>query len=469
MSTSFIHEDFMLQSEKAKRLYHDYAEDLPIIDYHCHLPPEQISSDKNFENLYEIWLAGDHYKWRAMRSNGVEEKFCTGEATDYEKFIAYAKTVPQCLRNPLYHWTHMELKRFFGIDKLLDESTAQGVWKEANEQLLSGDLSVHSILQANKVEVVCTTDDPADSLEHHDKIRESGLKTKVFPTFRPDKAMQLTDARAFNDWIHRLEDAAGTDCRTVEDLVVALEKRHEYFHSKGCRLSDHGLRFVPSEHCSYNEAMSIFYKARSGINVSRHESDKFGTWLMPYFGIWDAKRGWTKQLHVGAMRNNNTRLYKKLGADTGFDSIGDYPQAEALSHYLDSLDKTNELPRTIIYNLNPADNYVIGTLIGNFQDGSIAGKIQFGSGWWFLDQKEGMEWQINALSNLGLLSRFVGMITDSRSFLSYVRHDYFRRILCNMLGGDMERGEIPDDLEMVGALVKKVCYGNARDYFGFEA
>ena len=469
--TSFIHDDFLLGTPQARELYHAFAKSEPIFDYHCHLPHALIAANHQFADLQEIWLAGDHYKWRAMRTNGVAERFCTGDAAPRDKFQAWAETVPHTLRNPLYHWTHLELKRYFGIDTLLDGKSAEGIWKEANAVLAK--LRIHDLLTNSKVAVVCTTDDPADTLDIHAKIRASNLKTRVYPTFRPDKALGVGDPATFNAWLEKLAAVAGgafaaNGLRTFDDLLGALKKRHDDFHAAGGRLSDHGLESALSEPCTHAQAKMVFDAARAGRVPSAEEQLRYGSYLMLEFGRWDAARGWTKQLHLGAIRNNSSRLLRTLGPDTGLDSIGDFPQARALSRYLDTLDATNQLPRTVIYNVNPRDNYVFGTMIGNFQDGSIAGKLQFGSGWWFLDQKEGMEWQINALSNLGLLSRFVGMITDSRSFLSYPRHEYFRRTLCNLLGADMARGEIPSDMALVGGMVKNICFGNAKGYFGLE-
>jgi glucuronate isomerase len=461
-SQSFLTEDFLLQSPVARELYHDYAESELIFDYHCHLPPDQIASNKTFRNLYEIWLAGDHYKWRAMRSNGVPEKYCTGDASDWEKFLAFARTVPYTLRNPLYHWTHLELKRFFGINRLLDESSAKGIWDEANEKLAR--MPVQRILESSRVSVVCTTDDPTDSLEHHQNIGAANkFKTRVYPAWRPDKALTIDQPAAWNGWVDKL-GAPGT----LSEFLAALEKRFEFFQKNGCRLSDHGLNQVFSDRCAEAEAGKIFAGARAGEQVTVTEANRFRSFLLLWLGEQYATRGWVMQLHLGAMRNNNSRMMRTLGPDTGFDSIGDWPQAESLARYLDRLDQNDRLPKTILYNLNPADNYAFATMLGNFQDGSVPGKLQFGSGWWFLDQKEGMTWQINALSNLGLLSRFVGMITDSRSFLSYTRHEYFRRLLCNTIGQDVVKGELPRDMKLLGKLVRGVCYQNARDYFGME-
>ncbi|HEY3915896.1 MAG TPA: glucuronate isomerase [Verrucomicrobiae bacterium] len=460
----FIHEKFLLHSRTAQRLYQQYAAQEPIFDYHCHLQPRDIAENRRFKNLAEIWLEGDHYKWRAMRANGVAEEFCTGKAEPLAKFRAWAATVPHTLRNPLYHWTHLELKRYFGIDELLDEQSAARVWKKANEQLARPELTTRGILKKFNVTHLCTTDDPADDLAHHEKIARDGVVTRVLPAFRPDKALTVDQPAAFNKWVDQLEQAADSDCGNLESFVSALRRRHDFFHSRGCRLSDHGLTDCPATPCSDKVAAAIFAKARKGQAASPEEREQFATFLMLLFGRWDAEKGWVKQLHLGALRNNNTRLLKQLGADTGFDCIGDFPQVQALVRYLDLLDRDGQLPKLIVYNNNPNDNYAFATAIGSFQDGSIAGKMQFGSGWWFLDQKEGIEWQLNALSNIGLLSRFVGMITDSRSFMSYPRHEYFRRVLCNLIGGEVERGELPNDEALLGTMIRNICYSNARNY-----
>ena len=486
----WITDDFLLHNDVARELYHEYAEQEPIFDYHCHLPPDQIADNKVFRNLTEIWLAGDHYKWRAMRANGVAEKYCTGDASDWEKFLAYARTVPFTLRNPLYHWTHLELKKFFGITTRLDESTAREIWDAANGKLAQ--MPVNEILRRNRVAVIATTDDPTDSLEHHRQIRKSQsagstgvpacagnrntrnnagrdacatkpLATRVYPSWRPDKALAIDQPAVWNPWVDKL-GAAGT----LASLLEALTQRLDFFHANGCRLSDHGLRHCYADDCAEDEAGRTFAEARSGRSVSREAADKFRSFVMLWLGEQYAARGWVMQLHLGALRNCNTRRRRALGPDTGFDSIGDWPQAAALSRYLDRLDTNHRLPKTILYNLNPADNYVLAAIPGNFPDGTVPGKIQFGSGWWFLDQKEGMEWQLNALSNLGLLSRFVGMLTDSRSFLSYSRHEYFRRLLCDLLGRDVERGELPRDMKLLGGMVRNICFGNAQAYFPME-
>ncbi len=465
---AFIHDDFLLSNKTARRLYHRFAAAEPILDYHCHLPPAEVAANRQFSNLFEIWLEGDHYKWRAMRANGVDERFCTGNAEPFEKYMAWARTVPQTLRNPLYHWTHLELLRYFDIDDLLCESTAVRIWEWANEKLATEDLSAQGILRKFSVRAVCTTDDPVDNLEHHLAIAESGLPTKVFPTFRPDKALTVHMPEAFNLWITRLEAASNRNVDNFQSFLDALKSRHDFFHQMGGRLSDHGLNHPFADFPPESEAEAIFNRARMGQAASPAEHARFASHLMLLFGMWDSERGWTKQFHIGARRNNNTRRFQELGPDTGFDSIGDWPQVDQLGRYMDRLQEENALPKMVIYNLNPADNYAIATMVGNFQDGSVAGKIQFGSGWWFLDQKEAMTWQMNALSNCGLISRFVGMLTDSRSFMSYPRHEYFRRVLCDLFGKDMEAGEIPDDEELVGPVVRDICYHNAERFLGLD-
>ncbi len=460
----FIHDDFLLQTATARRLYHQFAEAEPILDYHNHLPPRDIAENRQFRNLFEIWLEGDHYKWRAMRSNGVAERFCTGDAEPFAKFQAWAATVPHTLRNPLYHWTHLELKRYFNIDELLDESTAARVWNQANELLATPEFSTQGILKKFRVTALCTTDDPTDDLRYHEALATGSSATKVYPAFRPDKATTVHQPEGFNAWVDKLEIVSNVEINTLEQFLDALRARHQFFHDHGCRLSDHGMNQCSAQFCSDKVAAGVFDKARKGQAASPEEHAQFTAYLMVFFGQLDAAKGWVKQLHLGALRNNNTRLLNQLGPDTGFDSIGDFSQAEALSAYLNRLDQENALPRTIIYNLNPADNYVFATMLGNFQDGTIPGKMQLGSGWWFLDQKEGMEWQINALSNLGLLSRFVGMVTDSRSFMSFCRHEYFRRVLCNLIGRDVENGELPNDDGLLGTMISNICYSNARQY-----
>ncbi len=464
---SFIHDDFLLCTESSKGLYHEYAANLPIFDYHCHIPPIDIAHDRSFANLTQIWLAGDHYKWRAMRTNGVAEKYCTGEASDWEKFQQWAATVPNTLRNPLYHWTHLELKRFFGVDILLNSDTAREIWDHCNRQLNTPDFSVKNIVRKANVHTICTTDDPLDSLEHHQKIRESQFEVNVLPAWRPDRAMAIENLEDFNDYANRLGALTNIATDTFDHFMAALEIRHQYFHDQGCRLSDHGLETAYANDYSLIEIRDIFNKARAGKGVSKEAVFQFKSCMLHEFGLMDHRKGWTQQYHIGALRNNNSRMYRNSGPDIGFDSIGDFEVGRALSRMLDRLDEKNQLTKTILYNLNPRDNELFATMIGNFQDGSVPGKIQFGSGWWFLDQKDGMERQIQALSSLGLLSRFVGMLTDSRSFLSYTRHEYFRRILCNILGKEMESGEIPSDMELVGGMVRNICFHNAENYFGF--
>ena len=470
MNDVFITENFLLQNDRAVELYHRFAREQPIIDYHCHLPPRQIAEDHRFANLAQIWLYGDHYKWRAMRSAGVAERYCTGDATDWEKFEKWAEVVPKTLRNPLYHWTHLELKRPFGIsDRLLNPQTARGIWEQCNALLAGDEMSCRGIMRQMKVVLVCTTDDPLDSLEYHAAIAaDRSFKIRVLPTFRPDKALAIDATGAFNPYVDRLADVSGISIGDqFPRFVEALRRRHDFFHLSGCRLSDHGPETIEAEEGTAQDAAGVFSRVRGGHRPSPQETALFRSALLHEMALWDHERGWTQQFHLGALRNNNTRMFQKLGPDTGFDSIADVAQARGLSRFLDRLDRTNQLAKTILYNLNPADNEVLGTMIGNFQDGSVPGKIQFGSGWWFLDQKDGMEKQLNCLSNLGLLSCFVGMLTDSRSFLSYTRHEYFRRILCNLLGTEMRQGLLPDDVEMVGGLVRDVCYFNAERYFGF--
>jgi glucuronate isomerase len=463
----FIHDDFLLQSDVARQLYHQHASKMPVFDYHCHIPPQDIANDRQYTNLTQIWLAGDHYKWRAMRTNGVAEKYCTGNASDWEKFEKWAETVPHTLRNPLYHWTHLELKRFFGIDKLLCPATAREIWDECNALLNSPGYSVRNIIRMANVHTICTTDDPADNLEHHQRIRESGFEVNVLPAWRPDKAMLVDDPGFFNAYVDQLAVSADMEIRTFHDFMEALEKRHQFFHLNGCRLSDHGLETVYAEDYDEGEIQTIFTIIRGGDRLSKEEILKFKSCMLHEFGVMDHRRGWTQQFHIGALRNNNIRLLKTVGPDAGFDSIGDMDIARPLSRMLGRLDQSDQLSRTILYNLNPRDNEVYATMIGNFQDGTVPGKMQFGSGWWFLDQKDGMEKQMQALSSLGLLSRFVGMLTDSRSFLSYVRHEYFRRTLCNMLGNDVVNGEIPHDMELLGEMVENICFNNAEAYFNF--
>jgi len=464
----FIHEDFLLRSPAARQLYHRYAAAQPILDYHSHLSPRDLAEDRRFHDLYEIWLEGDHYKWRAMRANGIAERFCTGDASPFEKYLAWAGTVPATLRNPLYHWTHLELKRYFGTSTLLDESSAKSVWDSANRQLQNGDLTARGILKRFRVRVLCTVDDPCDDLKHHQTIAASEHSFRVLPTFRPDKAFLVHAPLEFNSWLRRLEAATNREIITLYDFLDALKQRHDYFHGHGCRLSDHGLNQCFGAVTSELQVSSTFAKARAGSAATPEEAQQFGAHLLLFFARLDAEKGWTKQLHLGALRNVNSRMFDAIGPDTGFDNIGDFPQITPLCSFLDQLARDNALPKTIVYNGNPADNYAIATAVGSFQEGPVAGKVQFGSGWWFLDQKEAIEWQLNALSRTGLLSRFIGMLTDSRSFMSFPRHEYFRRVLCNLLGEDMERGELPNDEQLLGSLVQNICYENAQRYFSFD-
>lgn len=467
--SEFIHDDFLLETKVACRLYHEVAKAQPIIDYHCHLPPEQVAGDHRFRSLTGIWLDGDHYKWRAMRANGVAERLCTGKASDWEKFEAWAHTVPRTLRNPLYHWTHLELAFPFGIrDRLLGPDTARGIYEACNERLAHPEFSARGLLKQYDVRVVCTTDDPTDSLEHHQAHAHGPQHTRLLPTWRPDAAMALGDLDAYESWLGALEKVAGVAIGSYSDLLDALDKRHAFFHEAGCRLSDRGLDVVPDASCTAERATQLFARARHKQALAPDEMEALRFRLLHDLAVMDHSRGWVMQLHIGALRNANSRMLQRLGPNTGWDSIGDAPVAGPLARFLDSLDREDQLPRTILYNLNPRDNEVLATMAGNFQDGVQPGKIQYGSAWWFLDQLDGMEKQMNALSTMGLLSRFVGMLTDSRSFLSYSRHDYFRRLLCNMVGNDVRRGHLPDDDSLLAPLVRGICYENANEYFAFD-
>lgn len=463
----FMDENFLLQTETAKKLYHEHAAKMPIFDYHCHINPKDIADDRKFNTITEIWLAGDHYKWRGMRTNGVAEKYCTGDASDWEKFEKWAETVPHTLRNPLYHWTHLELKKFFGINEVLSPKNARAIYDVCNAKLQTPEYSCRNIIRMANVHTICTTDDPVDSLEYHQKIKADGFEVAVLPAWRPDKAMMVEHPISYNEYINQLAKVAEMEIKSFPDLMAALDKRHQYFHENGCRLSDHGLDTSFADDYTADEIDALFIKVRIGYRLTSREIMKFKSCMLYEFGRMDHSRGWTQQFHIGALRNNNTRLFNQLGPDVGFDSIGDKPVAEPLSKLLNRLDMEDKLCKTVLYNLNPRDNELYATMIGNFQDGSVAGKMQWGSGWWFLDQKDGMEKQINALSNLGLLSRFVGMLTDSRSFLSYTRHEYFRRTLCNILGNDVENGEIPNDMELLGQMVENISFNNAKNYFNF--
>jgi len=464
---NFLDEDFLLQTETAKKLYHDFAKQMPVIDYHCHLPVQQIADDINFENLTQIWLYGDHYKWRAMRTNGVDESFITGNKSDFEKFEKWAATVPYTLRNPLYHWTHLELQRYFNVHELLKPDSAKQIYDDCTQKLQSKEYSVKNLLRKMNVAVVCTTDDPTDNLGYHQKIKADGFEIKVLPAFRPDKAMDVDDVNEFNLYIKKLEAASGINVTSYQTYLDALKQRHDFFATIGCSLSDHGLEYIFTEEYTDDEIIAAFNKIRSGRELSLEERAKFKTAMLYVFAIWDHEKNWVQQYHLGALRNNNIRMLETSGADTGWDSIGDFHQGKKLATFLGRLDSTNQLAKTILYNVNPADNELVATMIGNFNDGTIQGKVQFGSAWWFLDQKDGMTKQMNALSNMGLISRFVGMITDSRSFLSYPRHEYFRRVLCNLFGDEIENGELSNDLEWTGKIIKDICYYNAENYFAW--
>ena len=469
MPDILITKDFLLDTAQARELYHGVASSLPIIDYHCHLSPADISQDKRWDNIAQIWLAGDHYKWRQMRTAGIPERYCTGDAPDREKFDQYAALMPQALRNPLYHWTHLELKAYFGIsDRLLSPETADSIWTDTLRVIRSPGFSARGLMKQSKVEVVCTTDDPLDSLEHHRAIAaDTSFGIQVRPTWRPDKCWAVGTPVMFNAWTDKLAGAAGYEVSDLAGFLGALRRRHEFFHANGCRLSDRGISFVPDLECGSAEAGVIFDKVRTGKGVSPAEALAFQSFMLHELAVMDAERGWTMQVHYGVLRSNNSRMLALAGLDTGFDSVGDWATGEGMTKHFDRLDRIGKLPKTIIYNINPRDNEMIATMCGNFQDGVTAGKMQFGGGWWFQDQLDGMTRQIEALSQLGLLSRFVGMLTDSRSFLSYTRHEYFRRLLCAILGDDMARGRIPNDMKLVGKMVEDICYRNAREYFGF--
>ncbi|QJD94911.1 glucuronate isomerase [Mucilaginibacter robiniae] len=464
---NFLDENFLLQTATAQRLYHEYAKGLPIIDYHCHLPPDQIAQNLNFKNITQVWLYGDHYKWRAMRTNGVNEDYITGSKTDYEKFEKWAETVPYTLRNPLYHWTHLELQRYFDVHDLLTPDTSQKIYDDCTAKLQTPEYSVQGLIKKMNVETICTTDDPLDNLQYHQQLKQSGAAIKVLPAYRPDKAMNADDTVALNAYIDKLAEVTNTSIDNIDNYLQALKSRHDFFAENGCSVSDHGLEQIYAEDYTDDEIRTIFNKIRAGETLLPGEILKFKSAMLFHFAVWDHEKGWVQQYHLGALRNNNTRLLTKLGPDTGFDSIGDFSQGRALSKFLNKLDTEDKLAKTIIYNLNPADNELMATMIGNFNDGSVAGKVQFGSAWWFLDQKDGMTKQINALSNMGLLSRFIGMLTDSRSFLSFPRHEYFRRLVCNLFGEDIENGELPNDIEWTGKIIQDICYYNAKNYFTF--
>jgi glucuronate isomerase len=464
----FLGDNFLLENEVAEALYHDYAAKMPIIDYHCHLSPKDIAENRNFSNITDAWLEGDHYKWRAMRTLGVNESYITGDKAAEAKFKKWAEVVPYTLRNPLYHWTHLELQRYFGINELLRPKSANAIFNSSSAQLQSAVLSTQGILTKMNVKVVCTTDDPADSLEHHKKIADDQFSTQILPTFRPDKSYAFEDLEAYHGYINKLSHSAGKKINSLDTLLEVLYERIEYFHSMGGRLADHGLEYIPAAQKDALSPEKVFEKAYNKKELEKSEIDHLSNYILLQLSKKYHEKGWTQQFHLGALRNNNKRMFRNLGPDTGFDSIGDFPQARSLSQYLNELDNSDQLAKTIIYNLNPTDNEVIATMIGNFNDGSVKGKVQFGSGWWFLDQKDGMEKQMNALSNMGMLSCFVGMLTDSRSFLSFPRHEYFRRVLCNLVGKDVVSGELPNDISLLGKIIQDICYKNAKDYFNFK-
>jgi len=462
----FMDENFLLSNNTAIELYHNYAKNMPIIDYHCHLNPKEIFENKEFKNITEAWLYGDHYKWRAMRSNGIEEKYITGDANDYEKFMAWAKTMPMAIGNPLYHWTHLELQRFFGIHEQLSEKTAPDIWEKANALINEGGFGARELIKKSNVKAICTTDDPTDSLEYHIRLKEDKeFDINVLPTFRPDNGVEI-NKDGFKSWVEKLAQVIGRDISSYDEFLEALESRVRFFHEVGCRVSDHGLGSVTYAEASKEELAEIFAKALRGEIVTKDEENKHRTYTVQFLGKLYSELGWAMQIHMGALRNNNVKRFKNLGSDTGFDSVNDEQIAYPLSRLLDSLEAEDSLPKVILYNLNPKDNYVLGTMIGNFQGSEVPGKIQFGAAWWFLDNKQGMIDQMTAVANLGLLGRFIGMLTDSRSFLSYPRHEYFRRILCNLIGQWVENGELPDDMELLGSIVQGISYNNAKEYFG---
>ena len=464
----FLDKDFLLKTSTAKRLFHDYAADMPIIDYHCHLSPKDIAEDRIFNNIAEIWLHGDHYKWRAMRTNGIHESYCTGDKTDLEKFEQWAATVPYTMRNPLYHWTHMELQRYFNVTEQLSPANAKAVYEHCSAMLQTKEFSVRNLLRKMKVKLVCTTDDPVDSLEYHKAMQDEGADIKMVPAFRPDMAMNVGNTESFLQYVKKVEVASGMHVHAFDDYLKALKSRHDFFAQMGCKVSDHGLEEIYADDYTVEEIVIIFERLLKGETLCLKCQRQFKSAMLVHFAEWDHEKGWVQQFHLGALRNNNTRMLNQLGPDTGWDSIGTFDQGKALSKFLNGLDTKDKLTKTILYNLNPADNEVLATMVGNFNDGSVAGKIQFGSGWWFLDQKDGIIKQLNALSNMGLLSRFVGMLTDSRSFLSFPRHEYFRRILCDLIGTEVEEGELPNDIEWLGKMVQDICYNNNVNYFNWK-
>jgi len=464
MAKSFMDDNFLLESATAQKLYHEYAAPQPIIDYHCHLPPVQIAENKQFKNLTEIWLGGDHYKWRLMRSSGVSEELCTGNQPDQEKLRAFCRILPQAIGNPMYHWSHLELRRYFGVDLIINEQNADAIWEACNAKIGKPEMSARGLMAGSNVKAVCTTDDPIDDLAHHAQIKQSGFEVKVLPTWRPDKAVKI-DIAGFQDYIVKLAEVSGVAINRFADVTKALSLRLDHFAANDCKVSDHAIDNVFFEEASEAQLDTILAKAMANQSLTAVEADQYKTAVMVFLGREYAKRGWAMQLHISAQRNNNTRMFKKLGPDTGWDSIADGQVATKLARYLDALDGDDLLPKTIVYSLNPKDNEVLGTMLGNYQDGKVVGKMQLGSGWWFLDQKDGMIKQMTALANLGNLGAFVGMLTDSRSFLSYTRHEYFRRILCNLIGGWVENGEYPQDWAALKKIVEGICYNNANEYF----
>ena len=461
---TFIGDNFLLDNEYSEELYHDFASVMPIIDYHNHLPPEDIAIDKSYKNLTQLWIEGDHYKWRAMRTLGVKEKYITGAASDQDKFAQWAYAVPYTLRNPLYHWTHLELQRYFGITTLLSPDTADSIYKEVNEQLKTPAFSCRHLLSQMSVDYLCTTEDPTDKLAHHSSIMQQPFGTQVSTAFRPDNAL-LIETDTYIDYINSLSECSDINIISYDSLCEAMRKRIQYFHEHGCRISDHGLPHMYAADYSASQVSAIFEKKLNGRKITETEALQFKSALLFFLSEQYHEHGWIQQFHLGPMRNNSTRKYHSLGANTGWDSIGDWPQAEDLARFLDRLDMNDKLCKTIIYNLNPKDNEVFASMTGNFNDGTIKGKVQFGSGWWFLDQKDGMTKQLNALSNIGLLSCFIGMLTDSRSFLSFPRHEYFRRVLCNLFGTEIANGELPNDMKWTGKIIQDICYNNAKEYF----
>src|SRR5258706_2309806 len=464
----FLDENFLLKTKTGQHLYHDYAKNMPIIDYPCHLPTQQIAEDIQFANMTQIWLYGDHYKWRAMRINGVNESYCTGDKTDWEKFKKWAETVPYTLRNPLYHWTHLELQRYFDVHDILNPDTAKKIYESCNAKLQTPVYSVRNLLRKANVKLRGTTDAPVESLEYHLKIKEDGFEIPILPAFRPDNAMDTSDPEIFIAYTKKLEAITNIAISSFDDFLYALQNRHDFFASMGCSVSDHGLEEICADDFTGSEIDAIFNKVHGGKRLNETEQLKFKSAMLIHFVEWDWEKGWVQQFHLGALRNNNSRMTQTLGADTGWDSIGDFSQGKAIAKFLDKLDSNNKLAKTILYNLNPADNEMMAAMIGNFNDGSVSGKIQWGSAWWFLDQKDGMVQQLNALSNMGLLSRFIGMLTDSRSFLSYPRHEYFRRILCDLFGDEVENGELPNDVNWIGKIVQDICFNNNRNYFNWQ-